>query len=309
MPGFLKNLFSGKAEKENEAERQKKQEAAWEDKAELTETAESCYRKGKEYQRKGDLERARLYLERASTLYSNFEQVFDESEVLMEDCDEQLGALEEEDLLYNELLEQVTEKAEEMTNRQNYIWGLLGLCRLQTVFDRLSSCPECEILGELKQVLDIFCQGLVRNLTEEEREDLQDFITRFYDFGDSESFADVRNQIRTENGKSLQIFDLNGNSTFTCLHLFLDKCIYAFCGGFERVEEAEPAETDFIPCTLLEDYYLRNYDGDIRENPQIRKEVARIWSDFEFVESDPDMRAVTERMEEYRKLDILRQVL
>lgn len=305
MPGFLKNLFSGKAEKESEAEIQRKQEAAWEEKAELTETAESCYRKGKEYQRKGDLERARLYLERASTLYSNFEQVFDESEMLMEDCDEQIGALEEEDLIYNELLEQVTEKAEELSNRQNYIWGLLGMCRLQTVFDRLSSCPDCEILGELKRVLDIFCQGFVRHLAIEEQEYLQDFITRFACFDNQESFADINNYIVTEEDKRLQVFDLNGNCTLTCMHIFLDKCIYAFCEGFEGIEEAEPAETDFIPCTLLEDYYLRNYDGDIRENPQIQKEIARIWSDLAFVEADPDIEAVTERMEEYRKLDIL----
>lgn len=305
MAGFLKNLFSGKAEKETEEEKRKKQEAVWEEKTELTENAEVCYRKGKEYQRKGDLERARLYLERASTLYSNFDQVFDESEVLMEDCDEQIGALEEEDLIYNELLEQVTEKAEELSNTQNYIWGLLSVSRLQVVFERLSVCPGCEILGELKKVLSVFCQGLNHELTEEEREYLQDFITRFYDFGDSECFADTANQVSVEDGKALQVFDMNGNSMFTCMHIFLDKCIYAFCNGFETVENAEPAETDFIPCTLLEDYHLRTSQGDIREIPQIREEIARIWSDCEFAEAEPDVQAIVERMNGYRKLDIL----
>ena len=306
MAGFLKNLFTGKKEKENETERQRKQEAAWEEKAELTENAEVCYRKGKEYQRKGDLERARLYLERASTLYSNFDQVFDESEVLMEDCDEQIGALEEEDLIYNGLLEQVTEKAEEFSNRQNYIWGLLSISRLQVVFDRLSACPECGILRELGQVLDIFSEGLLRELTEKEREYLQDFITRFYDFSDSEAFADTANQVPTEEGKALQVFDLNGNSMFTCLHIFLDKCIYAFCSGFDTVENAEPAETDFIPCTLMEDYYLRTQEGEIRDIPQIRDEIGRIWSDCAFAETDPDVQAVVERINEYRKLSVIR---
>ena len=46
MAGFLKNLFTGKAEKESEEQRKKKQEAAWEEKTELSETAEICYRKG-----------------------------------------------------------------------------------------------------------------------------------------------------------------------------------------------------------------------------------------------------------------------
>lgn len=303
MAGFLKSLFSGKAERETMAEKQKKQEAAWETKAELTETAEMCYRRGKEYQRKGDLERARLYLERASTLYSSFDQVFDESEVLMEDCDEQIGALEEEDLIYNELLEQVTERAEELSNRQNYIWGLLSLARLQSVFDQLSVCPGCGILGEIKKVLDIFCRGLDRELTEEEQGYLEDFITRFYDFGDSESFADTTNQVSTEEGRSLQVFDLNGNSLLTCMHIFMDKCIGAFKNGFENVEDAEPAETDVIAGILMEDYYLRNWEEDIRSIPQIRDEIARIWSDCEFLESEPDVQMVVERMDSYRKMN------
>ena len=306
MAGFLKNLFTGKAEKESEEQRKKKQEAAWEEKTELSETAEICYRKGKEYQRKGDLERARLYLERASTLYSNFDQVFEESEVLMEDCDEQIGALEEEDLIYNGLLEQVTEKAEELSNRQNYIWGLLSISRLQRMLERLSVCPECEILGELRQVLDIFCRGLAGDLTEKEREYLQDFITRFYDFSDSEAFADTANQVATAEGKALQVFDMNGNSMFTCFHIFLDKCIYVFCSSFGAVEDAEPAETDFIPCTLMEDYYLRTREGDIRGLPQIQEEIDRIWADCAFVGTDPDAQAVVERMNDYRDLDLSR---
>ena len=67
---------------------------------ELSKLSEKYYRMGKEYQLKGDLERARLYLDRASTIYSNFEQVYDECGTFMYDCDEQVGLLEEEDLLY-----------------------------------------------------------------------------------------------------------------------------------------------------------------------------------------------------------------
>ena len=304
MSGFLKNLFGGKSENDREGERLKEQSASWEEKAKLTETAESCYRRGKEYQRKGDLERARLYLDRASTLYSNFEQTFDESEVLMEDCDEQIGALEEEDLLYNELLEQVTERSEELSNTQNYIWGLLSLARFQGVFEKLSECPDCEILGELKKVLHLFCQGLGRPLNEEEQEYLQDFITRFYDFGDSEAFADTSNQIPVSGGKMLQVFDLNGNSTFSCMHIFMDKCIYAFCNG-GPLEEAEPAETDFIANTVLIDHFLRTYEEELRSIPKVQEEIGRIWSDYDFVQTMPDAAAVAERMRVYQKMDML----
>lgn len=302
MTGFLKNLFSGRPEKESEEQKQKKQEAAWEERAELTDSAEGCYRKGKEYQRKGDLERARLYLERASALYSNFDQVFDECEILMEDCDEQIGALEEEDLLYNELLEEVQEKSEALSNAQNYMWGLLSLSRLQTVFDRLSACRDCGILGELGKVLDIFSQGLERGLSGEEQEYLQGFITRFYDFGDSEAFASPESQTPTEGGKALQVFDLNGNSTFTCIHIFLDKCIYAFSEGWDAAEEAE---LDFIPGVLLEDYYLRTGGEDLREIPGVQEEIGRIRSDYEFLQTGPDLPAIQKRMEDYRRLNIL----
>lgn len=304
MPGFLKNLFGGKSENDRDGERLKEQSASWEEKAVLTETAESCYRRGKEYLKKGDLERARLYLERASTLYSNFEQVFDESEMLMEDCDEQIGALEEEDLLYNELLEQVTERSEELSNTQNYLWGFLSLARFQGVFEKLSACPGCGILGELKKVLDLFGEGLSRALSEEEQEYLQDFITRFYDFGDSETFADTSNQAAVSGGKMLQVFDLNGNSTFSCMHIFMDKCIYAFCNG-GPLEDAEPAETDFIANTVLIDHFVRTYEEELRSIPKVQEEIERIWSDYDFVRTGPDAAAVAARMDTYRKMDIV----
>lgn len=302
MAGFLKGLFSKNSEKEKDAAANM---APHREKAELSKLSERYYRMGKEYQLKGDLERARLYLERASTLYSNFEEVYDECETFMHDCDEQVGMLEEEELLYNEILDQVTEKAEELTNRQNYVWGILSFSRLQKIFQRLSGCSGCAILGETDRVLDVLCHGVSQTMTEEELGYLQDFLGRFYDFCDSEAFVHDENQASLEDGSTLQVFDLNGNSMAACLHIFLDKCAYILEEGFHTADQGEPAELDFIPGTLMIDYYLRNQEQDPHEIPQIRTETGRIWSDYEFVKADPDIPGIIERIGRYRKMDIL----
>lgn len=302
MAGFLKGLFSKKSEKEAD---EPQQAAPHREVTALSELSEKYYRMGKEYQLKGDLERARLYLERACTIYSNFDQVYDECESFMYDCDEQVGMLEEEELLYNDILEQVEEKAEELTNRQSYIWGILSFARLQKIFQKLSGCEECEILKETGRVLDTLCHGMEQTLAAEELEFLQNFVSRLYDFDNSEAFICEANHVSLENGRTLQVFDLTGNSMLTCFHLFLDKCAYILESGFHMADSGEPMELDFIPGTLMIDYFLRNEEGDPHEIPQIQAEIKRIWSDFTFVKSDPDHRVVIERTERYRELDIL----
>ena len=41
------------------------------------------------------------------------------------------------------------------------------------------------------------------------------------------------------------------------------------------------------------------------EVPQVKAELERIWSDYEFVCSGPSWEAVTERTAQYKKLDVL----
>lgn len=306
MASFLKGLFSGKSGRGAAGGDTPPQAAPHREVTELSKLSEKYYRMGKEYQLKGDLERARLYLERASTIYSNFEQVFDECGTFMYDCDEQVGMLEEEELLYNEVLEQVEEKAEELTNRQSYLWGILSFARMQKIFEKLSGCEDCGMLKEMGRVLDVLCHGVEQTLTAEELEYLQDFVSRFYGFDNSEAYVRESNQVSLENGRNLQVFDLDGNSTLTCLHLFLDKCACILESGFHMADFGEPAELDFIPGTLMIDYYLRNEEGDPHEILQLQAETERIWSDFEFVKSGPDIREMAERIRNYRELDILK---
>ena len=59
-----------------------------------------------------------------------------------------------------------------------------------------------------------------------------------------------------------------------------------------------------IPCALLPDYWQRTVGGDIRNIPQVKAELGRIWDDCEFVRSGPTWGAVAERIETYKALDI-----
>ena len=111
-------MFGLFGSKKKGLEELKEQAAALEKERKWSKLSEAYYLLGKEYQAQGDLERARLYLERACTLYSNFDEIFDACQSFMDDCDERLGALEDEPLLHNELLEQVEEKAEEFSNEE-----------------------------------------------------------------------------------------------------------------------------------------------------------------------------------------------
>lgn len=284
----------------------KEKAALQEENMELGELAETYYELGKAYAEKGDSERARLYLERSSTLYSNFDQVCGSSEDFMDDCNERIGALEAKPLLGNKILEQVKEKSELLSNAQKYYWGLLSLARFQAVFQHLAGCQNCRILGEFSQVMDMLCRAVGQESQVEELDYSLDFITRFYDFCDSEAFVDTKNQAELGQGAPFQLFDLNGNSTVTLMHLFVDKFISVLRDGFGTVEGNEEAEVGFVPCTLLMDYYLRTREGDIQEIPQVRAEFNRIWSDYDFVKSHPVPQDVLHRLEQYRKLDILK---
>lgn len=60
-----------------------------------------------------------------------------------------------------------------------------------------------------------------------------------------------------------------------------------------------------VGCTLLPDYYVRTLGGKPEDIPQIKTELQRIRSDYEFVQSGPSWEQVEKRIAEYKQLDIL----
>ena len=69
----------------------------------------------------------------------------------------------------------------------------------------------------------------------------------------------------------------------------------------------EPPETytDVVLCALLPDYYVRIGARTLEDVPQISAEMVRIRADFDFVCSNPTWKQVTDRIEEYKRLDPL----
>ena len=59
-----------------------------------------------------------------------------------------------------------------------------------------------------------------------------------------------------------------------------------------------------VRCALLPDYYVRTGAETLKDVPQIKAEMTRIWADFDFVCSGPTWEQVPERMEGYKKRSV-----
>lgn len=75
--------------------------------------------------------------------------------------------------------------------------------------------------------------------------------------------------------------------------------------ALSRGEEPPAPETGIIAEALLPDYYVRTGAGKLEEVPQIKTELERMWSDYSFVRSEITWELVAQRVQEYKKLDIL----
>ena len=101
------------------------------------------------------------------------------------------------------------------------------------------------------------------------------------------------------------MFDLNGlMGAHLEIEAYLDAQLKMVC-ALGQGEEAGPAETGIIAQPLLPDYYVRTQEGSPEENPGIKAELERIWSDYAFVSSDMTWELVSRRVAEYKELDIL----
>ena len=70
-------------------------------------------------------------------------------------------------------------------------------------------------------------------------------------------------------------------------------------------DPAAAAESSMVGCTLLPDYYVRTGASSLEEVPQIKAELQRIWSDYDFVCSGLTWEEIGKKIAEYKALDIL----
>lgn len=227
-------------------------------------------------------------------------------EKLADDCSERIGQLEDAALLfYNSIPARVAEAAEGLGDAQVRVWGLLSIARLVKLGERLASLPGCEVLGKLGWAVDTVLKTFRQPPTEEEFNGLRDMCSALYQLGDANSFWGAGSEIEVPGGAPFQAFDLNG---MVGVHLELDAYLSSqldMVCALGRGEEPPTPETGIIAQALLPDYYVRTNAGKLEENPRIKAELDRIWSDHKFVCSDMTWELVEQKVREYKELDIL----
>jgi len=253
----------------------------------------------------GEPDKARLWLHRADTVCSARDDVYEAlGERFADDCSERIGQLEEGPSLYNDVPAQVEEKAEGLGNAKTRVWGLLSLARLVGLGKRLSALSGCEALGKLGWAVDTVLGSFQNPPDREALDGLKDLSGALYELSDSPAFWGAGSEVPAAGGAPFQVFDLNGMLALLEVEAYLVghlKMILAISQG----EEPPEPETGVIGCTLLPDYYVRTGAERLEEVPQVRAELERVWSDYDFICSTPSWEAVAERIEQYKELDIL----
>ena len=89
------------------------------------------------------------------------------------------------------------------------------------------------------------------------------------------------------------------------LNGYLDNHLRLLAALSQGAEELPAAESGVVACALLPDYYVRTGAGRPEEVPQLQAELARIWSDCDFVRAGITWDQVARRVEMYKTLDIL----
>ncbi|MCI8516652.1 MAG: hypothetical protein HFG75_07275 [Hungatella sp.] len=273
--------------------------------------ARAYYDLGTAAMEKGDLNKAVLWLNRADSVYSASDDAYEKSsknrlfhKEIVTDCSDRIGALEDEDLLYNKIPAEMEEKTEGLADAQARILGLLSMARLVRLGKALSQLPGCEVLGELGWAADVILKSFQEPITQEEYGRLMDVCNDLYEFGDTQAFY-AGGQIPVPGGAPFQVFDLNGMMGVQLeLNMYIDNHL-RFLSALSQGQEPPEPEVGMVGCTLLPDYYVRTGAEDLEQVPQIKAELRRIWGDFDFVCSRITWEQVARRVKEYQALDLL----
>lgn len=254
----------------------------------------------------GDLNHAQLWLHRADTIYSADDDIYDKvGEKIMDDCSDRIGTLEDEEgLLYNAAPAEIEARAEELSDVQLRIWGMLSMARLVKLGERLSALPGCHVLGELGWAVDMMFKSTQAPPTQEEYQRLMDVCNGLYELGDSQAFYGG-GEINVPGGAPFQVFDLNGMGVLLELNGFLDSHLRLLAALSQKADELPTAESSVVACALLPDYYVRTGAGRLEEVPRIKAELARISDDYAAVRDQLPLEEIGKKIAQYMQLDIL----
>ena len=254
----------------------------------------------------GDLHKAQRWLQRADTIYSADDNIYDKvGEKLMDDCSGRIGRLEEEDgLFYNAIPAEIEARAEELNDPQIRVWGLLSIARLVRLGKRLAGLPGCEMLGQLDWAVDLMFHSLQTLPSQEAYQRLMDMCNALYELNGKPVY--YSGEIEVPGRPPFQLFDLNGLfGVEQELNGYTDSHLRLLAALSQGMEELPEAESSIVGCALLPDYYVRSGADRLEDVPQIKAELQRIWSDYDFVRSGLTWKEVGKKLADYKQLDIL----
>ena len=254
----------------------------------------------------GNLHEAQLWLHRADTIYSADDNIYDKvGEKLMDDCSDRIGRLEDKDgLFYNDIPTEIEARAKELSDPQVRVWGLLSIARLVRLGEQLSRLPDCEVLGQLDWAVDLMFHSLQTLPSQEAYQRLMDMCNALYELNGKLVY--YSGEIEVPGRSPFQLFDLNGLfGVEQELNSYTDNHLRLLAALSQGAEELPQAESSIVACALLPDYYVRTGARDLNEVPQIKAELERIWSDYEFVRDLFTWEEVGKRIADYKRLDIL----
>ncbi len=254
----------------------------------------------------GDLHKAQLWLHRADTIYSADDNIYDKvGEKLMDDCSDRIGRLEDEDgLFYNDIPAEIEARAKELSDSQVRVWGLLSIARLVRLGERLSKLPDCEVLGQLNWAVDLMFHSLQILPSQEAYQRLMDMCNALYELNGKPVY--YSGEIEIPGRLPFQLFDLNGLfGVEQELNSYTDNHLRLLAALSQGAEELPQAESSIVACALLPDYYIRSGADRLGDVPQIKAELQRIWSDYDFVRDRLTWKEVGKRIADYKQLDIL----
>ncbi|MCI8335266.1 MAG: hypothetical protein HFH25_11890 [Lachnospiraceae bacterium] len=267
----------------------------------FVEIAKLYYQIGEIYLKQGNQEKAWLYIEKFDALAGSRDEIYEHiPEEMADQASEWLEQFEDSGMYVYELRSWVEEQAEELLGFERVKWNLLTMARFAKLFDRLSVFPGFELLADYKDVVEILAQALYHPMTEEEYQKVLEFVKEFYPFTDSEALADVSNRIPMANGLDFEAYDLISFEGLTNLYMVLEDLLQTS----EQTLQNADVSTDFITNSLLAGYYVRTHSEPLKEIPSVQAEVARIRSDYEFVE-EANQESFLKRFHEYEDMMLL----
>jgi hypothetical protein len=141
--------------------------------------------------------------------------------------------------------------------------------------------------------------------SQEEYQHLMDVCNALYELNGKKIY--YTGQIEVPGKAPFQLFDLNGMfGVDQELNGYIDSHLRFVAALSQGAEELPNAESSIVACALLPDYYVRTGAEDLNQVPQIKAELERIWSDYEFVRDSFSWEKAAEKIAEYKQLDILK---